>query len=413
MNATRISAAELLASSDPLSDDACTGLLNYKEEDGLVDFKQSFDPRHDKSWIDLAVDCVAFANTDGGYVVFGVADKTWKLVGLEEDAVAALADAKKVLEKVNRNLVPVLTRVRTRAIEYSGKRFVVLFSPSSLDCTHIFESNLDWAPTPGRPIVVVSKGAIYVRRVASNQLLTSADFELLVERRLRRIRDKLLEGVARVIQAPADHEVVTIVRSTDTSGAATITVGDAPESMDLRGKPLRLAQDSMADKIRLLEAITNADERISVPASILFDGYAAREMLNPEGSTVEWLAYHSLLCESPAFWWLSLMKVATARKVIKKAFEKAGWRRGYIVTYSGFYGKTLYNELRDKLQSSGRQEVPHYREKRLLLNVDPSRNRPADIKRATELAQLLTKTKDQTAIHELERLDCALYAPFE
>jgi hypothetical protein len=413
VNSPRVSAADLLSSSDPLSDQACTGLLHYKEEDGLVDFKQRFDWRLDKSWIELAIDCVAFANTDGGYVVFGVADKTWKLVGIDKPSVVALTDTKKVLEKINRNLVPALTRVRTREVEDSQMTFVVLFSPRSLDCTHIFESNLDWIPTPGKSLTVVSKGAIYIRRAASNQVLTSADFELLVERRLKRVRDKMLEGVARVIQAPIDHEVVTIVRSSDASGASTITVGGAPESMDLRGKPLRLARESMADKIKFLEAMTNADERIPVPASILFEAYAARETLNPDASMTEWLAHHSLLCESPAFWWLSQMKAADARKILKKSFEKATWRRGYIVTYSGFYGKTIYNELRDRLKLSGHQEFHPYSEKRLLLNVDPSRNRKDDSRRATEMARALAAEKDQRVIHELERLDCSLYAPFD
>jgi Putative DNA-binding domain len=413
VNLPRITVAELLSSNDPLSDTACIGLLSYKEEDSFVDFKQSFDLRHDKSWIDLAVDCVAFANTDGGYVVFGVADKTWKLVGLQADSIAALSDSKKVLEKINRNLVPVLTRVRTREIEHDGLRFVVLYSPSSPDFTHIFESNLDWSPTPGKPLVLVSKGAIYTRRVASNQLLTSVDFELLIERRLKRFRDKMLEGVARVIQAPIDHEVVTIVHSRDAAGAATVTIGDAPESLDLRGKPLRLARDSITETIKVLEALSNADERINIPEKILFEAYGSREKMNADDSMVGWLALHSLLSHAPAFFWLGRMKPADVRKLLKRAFDRATWRRGYILTYSGFYGKTIYNEFRDKMISAGHRAVPSFREKPQLLNVDASRSVERDAKRATELAQSLVNVLDQTAIHELERLDCSLYAPFD
>ncbi len=43
MTAGRISVSELLISSDPLSDSACVGLLDYHEEDDLVDFKEKFD----------------------------------------------------------------------------------------------------------------------------------------------------------------------------------------------------------------------------------------------------------------------------------------------------------------------------------------------------------------------------------
>lgn len=413
MNPPRVSAAELTSSSDPLSDDACVGLLHYQEEDTLVDFKESFDPQKDKAWIDLAVDCVAFANTDGGYIVFGVADKTWKLIGLDDNSAAALADTKKVVEKINRNLTPTITRVRTRMIEHADKRFVVAFCPASQDCTHIFESNLDWAPAPGKSLTAVSKGAIYIRRAASNQLMTSADFELLIERRLKRVRDKILEGLVRVVQAPRDHEVVTIVQSHDSTGAATVTIGDAPETMDLKGKPLRLARGSTMEMIKVLEALTNTDERIPVPESILLDTYAERESIDPDEPTLKWLAFHSLLSASPAFWWLAKMKPADARKVLRHAFDRATSRRGYIVRYSGFFGKTIYDELREKLKSTRREEAPPLREKRLLLGVDPSRDRTKDSRKATELAKSLGKNRDQTGIHELERLDCSLYAPFD
>jgi predicted HTH transcriptional regulator len=207
MNAGRISVSELLVSSDPLSDSACLGLLSYHEEDDLVDFKEKFDPSSQKSWIELAVDAVAFANTNGGYIVFGVADKTWATIGLTDTAVAALSDTKKVLEKINRSLVPVLTRVRSREIKNEGNSFVVLYSPCEPNATHVFESNLTWSPDGKKEISLVSKGSIYIRRVASNQVLTSADFELLIERRLKHFREKIIEGLVRVVHAPPGHEV--------------------------------------------------------------------------------------------------------------------------------------------------------------------------------------------------------------
>jgi hypothetical protein len=410
VNAQRVSVAELLESSDPLSDEACTGLLHYREEDGRVDFKISFDAAIDKSWIDLAIDCVAFANTDGGYIVLGVADKTWNLVGLDRGSVSILTDTKKVLEKINRSLIPALTQVRTRAIEHSGMAFVVIYSPCSPDCTHIFESNLDWNPIPTKTVTAVTRGAIYVRRVASNQLLTSIDFELLLERRLKRIRNRMLEGVARVIQAPVNHEIVTVVRSSDEHGAPTMTISDAPDSMELRGKLLRIAKDSIAEKISWLKELTNADARITVPASILYEVYADRETFRSDKATAEWLAYRSLLCEAPVFWWLRQLATATARKVLKMAFEKPGLRRGYIARYSGFYGEAIYTELRDRLK--GQQSLEPYRDKRSLLNADPSRDPSNDARRATELVRQLAIDRDQASIHELERLDCSLYAPF-
>jgi hypothetical protein len=66
------SVIELLRTEDPLSDLACKFLLEYKEEDSHVDYKRDFEPSSEKCWYDLAIDVMAFANTHGGYLVYGV-----------------------------------------------------------------------------------------------------------------------------------------------------------------------------------------------------------------------------------------------------------------------------------------------------------------------------------------------------
>ena len=47
-----------------------------------MDFKVSFESQIAKSRADLAIDCVAFANTDGGFILVGVQDQTWRQVGI-------------------------------------------------------------------------------------------------------------------------------------------------------------------------------------------------------------------------------------------------------------------------------------------------------------------------------------------
>lgn len=416
MTAGRISAAEFLVSTDPLSDTACFGLLAYGEEDHLVDFKEKFDPDSQKSWIELAIDSVAFANTNGGYIVFGVADKTWALTGLPPSAASALADTKKVLEKVNRGLAPVLTRLRCREISHDGKSFIIVASPCDPETTHIFESNLTWSPEPGKVVTVVAKGNIYVRRVASNQLLTSADFELLIERRLRHFREKILDGISRVVDAPPGHEIVTLVQGTDASGSKILTVADAPPTSDLVGRPLKLASDSVIEKIRVYQGLTAADESIDVPIGVLLDAYSARESLDLDEAAIEWVAYHSLRVGTPPFYWLEKMKARTARGILEQAAKGKKvpyWRKQYMLTYSGFYGKTIYEKIRVELTGGGNSYLRQFRDKHSLLNVGPSKERQRDSARATELATLLRKSTDAMQSRELEKLDCSLYAPFD
>lgn len=265
-----------------------------------------------------------------------------------------------------------------------------------------------------RALVRVPKGAIYTRRSASKQIMTAVDFEALVERRLQRFRSKILEGVARVVAAPPHHEIVTVVRGEDALGAATVTIADAPASIDLRGKPLKLVSNSILDKISLYRGVTQSDERIEVPRGFLYEVFVSRNELKLDGDIAEWLAFHSLKMGAPCFVWLRGMKRSAAQEIIKRAFEASPyWRKQYILRYSGFYGERFFNLLRDRLKDVPRVPVMQFRPRKELLNVDASRYPDEDENKATELAQLLMREHNSMQEHELEKLDCALYAPFD
>jgi hypothetical protein len=104
-------------------------------------------------------------------------------------------------------------------------------------------------------IPIVHKGAIYTRRAGINQIVTSADFERLLARSIDRYRQKILEGVTRVVEASPDHEVLTVVPSRDAAGTISVTVEGGPERRNLRGRPLKVTVDSVIEKIGLLWAI--------------------------------------------------------------------------------------------------------------------------------------------------------------
>lgn len=131
-----------------------------------------------------------------------------------------------------------------------------------------------------------------------------------------------------------------------------------------------------------------------------------------DSDAVSWIAYHSLLNRAPPFYWLGQLNASNARKLLTDAFNVAGWRKGHIVTYAGFYGATFYEGLRERLHRLGHTARP-YRDKRSLLNVGTSKGVAKDTVRATELVHLLAAGPDQSLSNELERLDCSLYAPFD
>lgn len=90
----------IIEADDPLSSDAINFLLGYKEEDIYVDYKETFNKDDEKHWLGITSDAMAFANTLGGFIVFGVRDKDFEVVDIEEAAKAALTDTNQLLQNV-------------------------------------------------------------------------------------------------------------------------------------------------------------------------------------------------------------------------------------------------------------------------------------------------------------------------
>ena len=137
--------------------------------------------------------------------------------------------------------MPSITHARTRVFGADAKEFVLIYVPASQDVTHVFESNLDWTTPSGKVLTVVRKGTIYVRRAGSNQILTSVDFEQLVQRRIQRFREKILDRVTRVVKAAPEHETVTIAKVVGSTGEPGVHVVDAPSSSGLAYTSLKLS----------------------------------------------------------------------------------------------------------------------------------------------------------------------------
>lgn len=412
----RLPAKELLTRSDPLSDDACESLIHYGEEDDVVDFKESFDTgSNSRSWIDLAVDCAAFANTHGGYLIFGVRDKTWDLVGLSPETASALADIKKVLEKVNRGLTPPIIGARARKFAMSEKEFAIVWVPPSLAFTHIFETDLTWRTPKGENIPGIRQGTIYTRRSGSNAILTSADFERLIDRRLQHFREKILQGVTRVVNAGPTHETLTVSVDSSPTNALAVRVIEAPKSLDLAGKSLSLRADSISDKINMFIAITRTETDPEIDLRLLYGLYAVREDTALNDEQKDWVIFHSIRTGVPAFFWLAQIKESRARELISAAFDGGKfWRKASILNYAGFFGERFHKKLYDKLgDSASKHGIRSFRSKRALLNVDRSRDLQQDSKNATERARTLATHHDALSHTELEKLDCSLYAPFD
>jgi hypothetical protein len=290
-----------------------------------------------------------------------------------------------------------------------------VFVPPSSDCTHIFETEVSWSPEAGKTLVLISKGAIFVRRSGSSQVLTAADFEHLVERRLLRFREKVMEGMARVVHAAPGHEVLTVSHPAHAGGTVTVKVEAAPAQLGLSGRALILNATTPAERVELSMALAAAQAGYAADRNLLFSAYASRDDFDHEEKAWPWLAHQSLLVGAPAFYWLAKLTREQAHNVLEESFQASSHlRKVTILRYSGFFGKSLHDRFFERLGKSGRDygAVP-WRAVENLFKTGPSDNRDRDQSRATELARTLANSAfDALTWYELEKLDCAVYAPF-
>ena len=149
MSSTNKSVQELLTSVDPLSEAAMIHLLAHREEDQFVDYKLTMH-NDERVWLEFTKDVMAFANTFGGYLVFGIEDSAFEVVGLSNNVIKLLTDVNNIRQKLNRFIEPEITMVRSKPYNSDGKHIVVVYVPRSAGLTHIVSKDGAYRlnPTP-------------------------------------------------------------------------------------------------------------------------------------------------------------------------------------------------------------------------------------------------------------------------
>ena len=126
------SVSSCLESGDPLSDEVFTYLLSYHEEDERIDFKKAFD-ESEREWLEITKDVISFANSHGGYLVFGIEDASYKRIGLTQDLAKVLTNTNNILQKINRFIEPQVSLLRTKEYKNGGLIFVAWYIPETVE----------------------------------------------------------------------------------------------------------------------------------------------------------------------------------------------------------------------------------------------------------------------------------------
>lgn len=420
------SIVECLKSKNPLSREIVEFLVDYKEEDAQVDYKESFDPSNQKCWLELAKDISAFANTHGGYLVFGVRDSDKKVVGISGEARKILGDSSNILQKINRNFEPEFANIRTKAFRFDGKMILVLLSPVSAGKTHVVSNEGKFKFESGTEKVLLRKGTFYVRRSGGNHLADSRDFDTLVERRIDQFRESLFDKVARVIKAPATTDVYLLAKDKDES-AKRFVLEDSSDAVAVKGITFTIPPEGTEQEVAAWNVIYKGDSRSIPPSHLLWGWYNDRDNIELPETQLLTLFQFSLWLDAPPFYWIRNLRT---QEIQKKLMESIAHRPpSTILTpmlmVASFLGKSTYSKALRSLSSVHNRIQPALKtfpnpnpreifcRFKLTTRQTEAQLRKKKLERLNLIAKAVVDSKNEPSVmrrNEARKIDCFLYA---
>lgn len=409
-----------LNSDDPLSVDAINKLTTHKEEDLYVDYKESFDPSEEKHWLGITADAMAFANTMGGYIVFGIRDSTFSIVGLSEQVIRELTNTNMVMQKLNRYVLPPFTMIRTKShrIE-SGNNIVVMYIPESKGKTHMFVKNVSYTYPTGKTKLLIHVGTLYVRRSATNNVVEPEDLEFIINRRIEYYKDSIMGKIAKVVEAPAEHELLIFDPKSKANGDKRYVISDSSDAIPVKGMSFTVTPSTDVEELSGWISLSKRDLSFQPSKERLWYFYSVRNDLTLNTEQLKAMARFSFLVELPVFFWLRLLSAEEIKTILLKVFQETRNRliKCHVLDVAAFLDKPFYTKMLKKSGAEGTKLGERFEKfgddpfKLFHQNLVGSDNREELENELTKIAEKLSRGNgDIMEKWKARAIDCYLYA---
>lgn len=418
---------DLLNQKDPLDRAAAEFLVSYKEEDDRVDYKESFDTASEKHWLELTKDVASFANTYGGYLVFGISDGDKELIGLGRSLASALKDVNNIHQKLNRHLDPDICALRSKAFRFGGKTIVILLIPRSTNLTHVIKKDGSFRHPSGKDKVVLRQGTFYVRRSGGNHLGDSRDLDGVVERRFDQFRSQLMDKVARVVSSPTSSDVFILSKDPQATDGERFIIEDSPEALPVKGMSFTIPPEDDEQEVAAWSVICRGNSQRRPPPSEVWKWYANRESLEVHESHRLSIFRFSLWDQAPSFYWIKDMK---AEAILGSLIESIRGRPANVdakemLIVASFLGKGAYTKALSALGGYRERLAPAMKSfptsgPQSAFGTIRKRARQTEVQLRAEQLRKLNAIADDAAAQEKEpglqkrwealKIDCFLYA---
>jgi predicted HTH transcriptional regulator len=182
---------------------------NARRESKSVEFKSEFDPTSLGMWCELLKDIVAFANSGGGIIVFGVRNDG-SASGSDMDAILAI-DAADIANKIRRYTDYEFSDIEIVEINRGGA-CLAAFLVSEAEVPLIFTKPGTYEVEPPRQKTAFSQGTIYFRHGTKSEPGTRDDLAKWRDKEIAKVRKSWLGGIRKVVETPPGH-AITVVSS--------------------------------------------------------------------------------------------------------------------------------------------------------------------------------------------------------
>lgn len=412
---------DCIESEDPLSDAVFDYLVGYHEETDLIDFKVAFE-NEEKAWLDVTKDVLAFSNTHGGYLIYGIKNATFEIVGLASESLRFISDADSFMKKINRFVEPPVNLIRCKIFKIGDKDLVAIFIPPSRDKTHLVSKDASFSHVSGDMKVVLRLGTTYVRQSAGNHLMDSRGMDDIVNRRLSYFKQTLLENITKVVEAPRDSGVFILSEDKSNPENTTYIIQDGPNAIPIKGMSFSISPTTIEQEIAGWMAMSSR-EAFAIPSvEITWRWYRERESINLSVEQRLWIARCSLLTTVPAFYWLRGTDAASINAMLIDALSNNDNMVTIenIVSTGAFLGARFHQKLIShigkfaKRLSPTSKTIPHDGPK-LFFRANIPRPNPVELKNELNfIADSSKERKNHIPIlrdrYRAQALDCFLYA---
>jgi hypothetical protein len=232
-------------------------------ESRFVDFKREFDLSSAEAWCEVIKDVVAFANSGGGVIVFGVANDG---TNAKMDPVALLAyDTADITNRIAKYTNYQFSDIEVVEIK-RGKNVHAAFIISAVDIPMIFAKPGTYDIGGNKQKTAFSQGTIYFRHGSKSEPGNRDDLAIWRDREVARVRKSWLGGIRQVVETSADDAVAVI--SSSTSAPQTGAVVHARLSSDPSAVPLIPGNTEELWPHRQVDLIREVNKRLAPHAQI-------------------------------------------------------------------------------------------------------------------------------------------------